>query len=332
MFQMLDRRRVLVFVMDPIESVDIDADTTFVLMLEAQRRGHEVLYADPEGLSVKGGQAAAVVAPVRLRRERGDHFEKGASRAVVLDREVDAVFQRTDPPVDSDYVVATQILTLCERTLVLNRPQGLLAYNEKLGALLFPDLVPETIVTRRIEDLREFLARQGGRMIVKPLDGKGGEGVFQVLEDDPNTSSLLEQVTGFGARWAMAQQYIAEVATGDKRILLLDGELLGAVLRVPPAGEIRANLHVGARPSKTEITEADRRIIERLAPFLRREGLYFVGVDVIGGYLTEVNVTSPTGVQEVNALERSCLEARVIDWVEDRLRERDERSGRSERE
>ena len=169
-------------------------------------------------------------------------------------------------------------------------------------------------------------------MIVKPLDGKGGEGVFQVVEDDPNTSSLLEQATRLGTRWAMAQEYLADVRTGDKRILLLDGEILGALLRVPPAGEVRANLHVGARPSKTEITDADRRIVERVAPLLRREGLYFVGIDVIGGYLTEVNITSPTGVQEVNALEGGCLEAQVIDWVEDRLRERDDRSGRSGRE
>jgi glutathione synthase len=329
MFSMPAQTRVLAFAMDPIESVDIDADTTFVFMLEAQRRGHEVLYVDPADLSVSGGRAAALVTPVTLRRERGDHFEKGPSRRVILDEEVDAVFQRKDPPVDLDYIVATQILTLCERAWVLNRPQGLLAYNEKLMALLFRDLMPATIVTRRIEELRAFLVAQGGRMIVKPLDGKGGEGVFQVVDGDPNVSSLLEQATGLETRCTMAQQFISDVQTGDKRILLLEGEPLGALLRVPPDGEVRANLHVGARATRTGIDDADRRIIERLAPRLKREGLYFVGIDVIGGYLTEVNVTSPTGVQEVNALEGSCLEARVIDWLEQGLQARDERFERS---
>lgn len=324
---MLARPRVLAFVMDPIESVDIDADTTFVFMLEAQRRGHEVLYVDPADLSVCGGRAAALAAPVKLRRKRGDHFEKGPPRRVILDDEADAVLQRKDPPVDSEYIVSTQILTLCERAWVLNRPQGLLAYNEKLKALLFRDLMPETIVTRRIQDLRAFLAAQGGRMIVKPLDGKGGEGVFQIVEGDPNTLSLLEQITQLESRWAMAQQFIPDVRTGDKRILLLDGEPLGALLRVPPEGEVRANLHVGARATKTELSGTDRRIIQRLAPSLKREGLYFAGIDVIGGYLTEVNITSPTGVQEVNALEGDCLEARVIDWLEERLQERDDRLG-----
>jgi glutathione synthase len=309
----------LAFVMDPIDSIDIDADTTFVLMLEAQRRGHEILYLDPGDLSIIDGRPASTVTPVTLRRQRGAYVEKGPARRVFLDEEIDAALQRVDPPVDADYIAATQILSLCERTLVLNRPQSVLAYNEKLFALAFHDLMPETVVSRRIADLRDFMDKMGGEMIVKPLDGKGGEGIFHAREGDGNLSSILEQVTAFEGRVAMAQRYLPEVRQGDKRILLLNGEFLGAVLRVPAEAEVRANLHVGARAAKTELTAADRRIIDRLAPVLRENGLFFVGIDVIGGMLTEINVTSPTGVQEVNALDETCLEARVIDGLEEML-------------
>ena len=309
----------LAFVMDPIEAVSIGEDTTFVLMLEAQNRGHQVLYVDPAGLGVAEGGPVARVVPVQLRREPGNHVEKGSPRFVVLDEEVDVVFQRVDPPVDAAYIVACQILDLCERTLVLNAPRAILAFNEKLFAMRYADLMPETIVTQRAAELRDFQAKMGGRIIVKPLDGRGGEGIFQLAEGDPNAGSILEQATSFDTRWAMGQQFLPEVSEGDKRILLLEGEFLGAVLRVPADGEVRANLHVGGRAAKTGLSAADRRIVERLAPELKVHGLFLVGIDVIGGKLTEINVTSPTGVQEIDRLEGVCLEARVLERMEERL-------------
>jgi glutathione synthase len=315
----------MAFVMDPIASVDIHGDTTFVFMCEAQRRGHEVLYIDPDQLSIREGRPSALATPVRLQRVEGDHFELGETRRLFLDDEVDVAFQRKDPPVDSHYVFSTQILSLCERTLVLNRPQSVLAHNEKLFALAFRDLMTDTVVTRSVAELREFMEAMGGEMIVKPLDGKGGEGVFHCREGDGNLSSILETATRFGERVAMGQRYLPAVRRGDKRILLLEGKVLGAVLRVPAEAEVRANLHVGARAEKAELSDADLRIIERLEPVLRREGLFFVGIDVIGDHLTEINVTSPTGVQEVNALEDTRLEERVIEAVERRVRETHER-------
>ena len=239
---------------------------------------------------------------------------------MALDDAADVVFQRKDPPVDAEYVTATQILGLCRRALVLNRPGAILAFNEKLFALHFADLMAETRVTRRIPELVDFLAKVGGDMIVKPLDGKGGEGIFHLKGNDRNLFSILEQATRFETRWTMAQRYLPAVREGDKRILILDGEPLGGVLRVPREGETRANLHAGGRALRTALDADDRRIVERLAPVLRREGLFLVGIDVIGGYLTEVNVTSPTGLQEIDTLEGVRLEARVLDAVEERLR------------
>ena len=312
----------MAFVMDPIQDVIIDADTTFVLMLEAQERGHEILYIDQADIGVGQEGACALATPVVLRREKGNHVDLAEPRRVVFDESVDVAFQRKDPPVDTAYITATQILALCQRTLVLNRPQSVLASNEKLYALQFRDLMGETLVSRKGDELRDFLAAMGGEMIVKPLDGKGGEGIFHVVAGDRNLSSILEQATDFGANWTMAQRYLPEVREGDKRILLLEGEPIGAVLRVPAKDETRANLHVGGRAAKAVLDDADRKIIERVAPHLREDGFFFVGIDVIGGRLTEVNVTSPTGIQEINALDSTCLEAQVIDRVEQRVAER----------
>ncbi len=309
----------LVFVMDPLESIQIETDTTFSLMLEAQRRGHAVLHCDPLDLGVDGGRVVARVTPARVQREKGRHAEPGQTRIVVLDEEADLVLQRKDPPVDEAYVTATQILALCRRAVVLNRPSGILAANEKLYALHFADLMPETLVARQIPRFIDFMAKMGGEMIVKPLHGKGGEGIFLVRHDDRNLFSILEQSTRFGSRWAMAQRYLPGVRQGDKRILLLEGEPLGAVLRVPAEHESRANLHVGGRAAPARLDAADRRIVERLAPWLRRDGLFFVGIDVIAGLLTEVNVTSPTGLQEMSALDGVRYEERVLERLEARV-------------
>ena len=308
----------LAFVMDPPQTIDVSADTTFALMLEAQSRGHRILYIDPADLAIWDKQARALVRPITLRRDSARPAELGEPEWVVLDDAVDAAFQRVDPPVDAPYIYATQILALCRRTRVYNRPEGILGANEKLYTLHFPELMPETVVTRDATQLLEFMDKMGGEAVVKPLDGKGGEGVFHVHLKDRNLNSILEQSTRFGSQRAMAQRYLPEVREGDKRILLLDGELLGAVLRVPAESEIRANLHVGGRAVRAEVDGRDREIIERVGPRLREDGLVFVGIDVIGGRLTEVNVTSPTGIQEMARLDGQPYEKRVIDWVESR--------------
>jgi glutathione synthase len=285
-------------------------------MLEAQARGHRVFYADPADLGIAGGRVVARVRAAELRREPGRHYELGPEATVVLDDAADVVLQRKDPPVDAEYVTATQILSLCRRAVVLNRPSGILAANEKLYALHFPELMTDTLVTQSIPALVDFMAKVGGDMILKPLEGRGGEGIFHLRHGDRNLFSILEQSTRFGRRRVMAQRYLPAVRQGDKRILLVDGEPIGAVLRVPKESETRSNLHVGGRPVRTALDEADRRIVAALAPALRRDGLFFVGIDVIGGFLTEVNVTSPTGVQEIDRLENARLEARILDGIE----------------
>jgi glutathione synthase len=306
----------LAFVMDPVGSLNIHGDTTFALMLEAQRRGHRIHCVDPSDLGVRDHRVTAKVQPLELRREVGNHATLGPARRTALDEEFDVVFQRKDPPVDVAYVTATQILALCRRALVLNRPEGILAANEKLYAMHFADVMPTTLIAREIPQFVDFLAEMGGEMIVKPLHGKGGEGIFHVTNGDRNLFSILEQSTLFGTRWAVAQQYLPAVRRGDKRILLVDGEPLGAVLRVPAEHEARSNLHVGGKATKTALDAEDLRIVDKLRPWLQRDGLFFVGIDVIGGKLTEVNVTSPTGIQEMNALDGARYEERVLEAVE----------------
>lgn len=310
------RPLTLAFVMDPVEAEPMTASTTIVLMREAQDRGHAVLYVNPADLEVDAGRVRAESVPIELVSGTPTTVRKGQRRIYDLDHEIDVAFQRKDPPVDRDFVVATQILDGCDRTIVLNRPSSVIAFNEKLLATRFADLMPATRVTRRISELRQFMAEQGGEMIVKPLDGKGGEGIFHLSAADRNLGSVLEQSTAFGTRAIMAQQYLPAIRSGDKRILLLEGEPIGAVLRVPAKSESRANLHVGGKAVKTKLDEADRRIIARVGPFLKDHGLFFVGIDVIGGLLTEINVTSPTGVQEINTLDQVKLEVLILDRVE----------------
>jgi glutathione synthase len=307
---------VLAFIMDPVEAEPMEGSTTIVLMREAQDRGHTVLYIDPDDLEVDAGRVRALAIPIKLSLGSDRPVTRGPARVYDFDTEIDVAFQRKDPPVDRDFIVATQILDVCQRTIVLNRPTAVIAFNEKLLATQFADLMPATRVTRRLSELKAFMAEQGGEMIVKPLDGKGGEGIFLLSDGDRNLNSILEQSTEFGTRAIMAQQYLPAIRQGDKRILLLDGEPIGAVLRVPGEAETRANLHVGGSAVQAPLDEADREIVARVGPFLKDHGLFFVGIDVIGGKLTEINVTSPTGIQEINALDQAHLEAVVIDRVE----------------
>jgi glutathione synthase len=233
----------------------------------------------------------------------------------------DAIFMRKDPPADAAYLYATMLLSLTGRshTFILNEPAGLREANEKLYSLNFPDAIPPTIVTYEIARLKQFMGEQGGEMIVKPLDGHGGEGVFYAHSGDRNLNAILETVTRFETRPIMGQRYIREIRDGDKRLIVLNGEPLGCTLRVPRDDEHRGNIHVGGNCVKAEVTERDREICRMLRPRLERDGLYFVGLDIIGRYLTEVNVTSPTGIQEIDRLDEVNLEAKVIDFVESRL-------------
>ncbi len=312
------RRRLRIgFLMDPLAGIDIDADTTFAFMLEAQSRGHEVLFLESRGLAIRRGVPEARLRAVELRRRRGDHFRLGEERTEALEA-LDVLFLRRDPPFDLEFFFDTHVVSLVDqqRTLILNSPRGLREANEKLYALHFPEITPESLVTSDMDLLRAFLRELDGEMIIKPLDGCGGAGIFHLRAGDRNLNSILEFATDHGRRRLMAQRYLPEVRAGDKRIILLDGEPKGAVLRVPDDLESRSNFHVGGAPARADLTERDREICATVAPRLARDGLVFVGLDVIGGYLTEINVTSPTGVQEIDRLDGIRIEADVIDWVE----------------
>ena len=306
-------------VMDPIDKINIDKDTTFVLMLEAQQRGHEVYFMEVDDLFVRGGTPHGRYRRLELKRGT-PHYRLGDPVDGPLE-EFDTVWMRKDPPFDMKFFFSTHVLSLIDRSkcFLMNNPSGLREANEKLYALRFPEQIPQTLVSSDMRRLREFMDELGGEMIVKPLDGAGGSGVFYLNQQDRNTNSILEAATDNGRRLIMAQRYLPEIRQGDKRIIVLNGEPLGAVLRVPLETETRGNIHVGGQCVKTEVTERDQEICAALAPLLRADGLYFVGLDVIGTYLTEVNVTSPTGIQEVNALNGVRLERQVVDFVEQQV-------------
>jgi glutathione synthase len=307
------------FIMDPIEQVLPDKDTTFVLMLESLARQHEVYYCGVAHLFVRGCTPRASFRRAEVFRAV-PHYRLFEERTEPL-MWFDAIFMRKDPQVDLPYIFATQILSLVDpsSTVVLNNPRGLRDANEKLYALNFPELVPATIVTCEIPRLKAFMDELGGEMIIKPLDGCGGAGVFHLHRSDRNLNALLEVSTDSGRRLIMGQRYLPEIRGGDKRLILLNGEPLGATLRVPREDEHRGNIHVGGTCVKADIRDRDRLIAETVAPRLRTDGLVFVGLDIIGDYLTEVNVTSPTGIQEINALDGVHLESRVLDFVERQL-------------
>jgi glutathione synthase len=308
------------FIMDPLEQVLVDKDTTFVFMLEAMTRGHEIYFVNMRDLFARGPQVLTAARRCEVARANPHYWFLDAGADYPIEH-FDAVFMRKDPPADAPYLYATMLLSLADarRTFVLNNPAGLREANEKLYALNFPGAIPPTLVSYEIKRLRKFMDEQGGEMIVKPLDGHGGEGVFLVGTGDRNVGAILEASTQHETRPIMAQRYLKEVRGGDKRLIVLNGEPLGGTLRVPREDEHRGNIHVGGTCVQAPITERDREICRMLKPRLERDGLYFVGLDIIGDYLTEVNVTSPTGVQEVDRLNNANLEAKVIDFVESRV-------------
>ncbi len=309
--------RVL-FILDPLDRLDLAGDTSYALMLEASRRDHEVWTCQLEHLGLEHDDPVADARLTLVRpATRPDEAFSCEDRTPIPLEAFDVVMMRKDPPVDVAYLHATWILEQARgRTLLVNDPRGLRELNEHLAVLRFPELTPPTVVTRSSRRLGAFLREQGGAIVVKPVDGYGGLGVFVVRDGDPNASSIFETSTGAGSRWTMAQKYLPEAVQGDKRIVLVDGEPVGAVLRVPGVNEARGNLHVGGRPERVDLDDDDRAIIRAVAPTLRELGQVFVGLDVIGGRLTEINITSPTGIRHIEDLERRNVAAQVWDRFE----------------
>jgi len=301
--------------MDPIESINIDADSTFVLALEAQARGHLLYHYLPRDLVLREGRVCANARKLVVRREKGRHADLGPFERIDL-AVMDVVLMRQDPPVDMAYITATHLLEhVHPKTLVVNDPVSVRNAPEKLFVTHFDGVMPPTLITSNWDEVRAFRAAHAD-IILKPLFGNGGAGVFHVRPGDENFNALLELFTQFYREPIMVQRYVPEVRAGDKRIILIDGEPVGAINRVPAEGESRSNMHVGGRPEKTTLTKREREICEAIGPALKARGLLFTGIDVIGGYLTEINVTSPTGLQEINRFDGVKLEARIWDAIE----------------
>ena len=304
--------------MDPIERIDISGDSTFALALEAQARGHSLLYYGPRDLSLRDDSVTAVVRPLHVRNEKNNHFTLG-SPAVWNLAEAEVVLMRQDPPFDMAYITATHLLErIAGKCMVVNDPFHVRNAPEKLFVMHFKEFMPPTLVTSDREEIRRFRA-EFGDIVLKPLYGNGGAGVFRVKPEDENLTALLEVFTRLYREPIVVQRYVPEVREGDKRIILVDGNYAGAINRVPASGEARSNLHVGGRPEATTLSDREHQICEALGPRLRERNLLFAGIDVIGGYLTEVNVTSPTGIQEVKRFGGPDVARIIWDAIERRL-------------
>jgi glutathione synthase len=314
----------IAFIIDPIARLDPGHDTSVALMEAAQNQGHEVWIAQPEDLQVVDGKAWALLQPISLKpiplvdgrwQVPQLWYTLGETARMPL-AQMDAVFMRKDPPVSTAYLYATYLLDFVDpqKTLVVNHPQGLRAANEKMFALQFTDAIPETIVTQNKQTIREFVEAKG-LAVLKPLGGKAGEGILLMEAGDRNLNSLVEISTFQGQLPVMVQEYLPQAQEGDKRIILLDGDPIGAVNRIPTGKEFRGNMATGGRVAQSSLTERELQICAQLAPTLQKNGLIFVGIDVIGGYLTEINVTSPTGIREIDRLDGVRLGDRVIEWL-----------------
>lgn len=309
----------VVVVMDPIGSIKIAKDTTFAMLLEAQRRGHRLQYVIPERLSLRDGVAQAQVAALTVKDDKAGWFTLGDTRTLTFGPG-QVVLMRKDPPVDDQYLYDTHVLGIAQQAgaLIVNDPQGLRDYNEKLAALLFPQCCPPTLVSRDPAALKAFVAEHG-EAVLKPLDGMGGRSIFRVKAGDPNTNVILETLVGDG-RLTLAQRFIPGIKDGDKRVLLVDGEPVDyALARIPQGDEFRGNLAAGGRGEGRPLSERDRWIATQVGPEMKRRGMLFVGLDVIGDYLTEVNVTSPTCVRELDAQFGLNIAALLFDAIEKKL-------------
>jgi len=307
-----------VFVMDPLDRVTHDKDTTFAFIQAAQARGHTSYHCLLRDLFIQDGDAWAIAHPVEiLPAPPWIQLKKEGGPERVRLADVEAVFIRKDPPFDRAYLYATLVLERARgRTLLVNDPRGLRDANEKLYALNFPEWTPRTLVTADRDMIHEFCRDNGGVAIIKPLDGAGGMGVIQIRTGDKNARAIVDMLTHEGHRLTIVQEFLPSVSAGDKRVLLLDGEPLGAILRVPRGDDLRSNIHVGGSVVPTDLTAREREMVRALAPRLRADGLVFVGLDVIGERLTEVNVTSPTGVQELGRFTGTRPSDKVIAWAE----------------
>jgi len=308
----------IAFQMDPIEDVNIDGDSSFRIAEEAQARGHELFYYTPDKLAYQEGRVTARGWPLTVRREKGNHFTLGAEQEIDL-ADWDVVWLRQDPPFDMGYITSTHFLDLIHpETLVVNDPFWVRNYPEKLLMLEFPDLIPPTTIARDLDTLKAFKDKYDD-IILKPLYGNGGAGVFRLTPDDRNLNSLHELFTGMNNEPLIAQKFLPDVAAGDKRVILIDGVGVGAINRVPAKGETRSNMHVGGRPEKVEMSARDLEICERIGPLLREKGQIFVGIDVIGGNLTEINVTSPTGIMELDQFDGINVSEMIWEAIEGRI-------------
>jgi len=304
--------------MDPIHSIDVKGDSSLMLALEAQRRGHELFHYLPNGLSLKNGKVIARGHSLTVRYDPKDHYTMGEERSIDL-TEAAVVLMRQDPPFDMSYITATHILDhIHPKTLVVNDPTSVRNAPEKLFVTHFPGIMPPTLISSDRAEIMEF-RREYKDIIVKPLFGNGGAGVFHIKPDDENLTSLLELFTQMFREPVIVQKYLPDVRKGDKRVILVDGVAVGGINRVPADGEARANMHVGGRALKTLLTPREREICEIIGPTLREQGLIFVGIDVIGDYITEINVTSPTGIQEMNRFDETNIERLIWDAIEAKL-------------
>ena len=308
----------IAFQMDPIEYVDINADSTFRLAEEAQNRGHDLYVYTPNDLTFNRGKVAAKVRSISLKRKIGDHVSFGAVELLDLS-EFCVIWLRQDPPFDMGYITNTHLLDLVDKeTLIVNNPFWVRNLPEKLLVLEFPDLIPDTLISRDLDEIKEF-KREFKDIIVKPLYGNGGAGIFRLKEDDKNLTSLHELFSNMSSEPLIAQAFLPDVRNGDKRIILVDGSPVGAINRVPKAGEIRSNMHVGGKAEPAKLSQRDREICSAIGPTLKSKGQVFVGIDVIGEYLTEINVTSPTGIQELERFDNVNIAEMIWHSVEKKL-------------
>lgn len=309
----------IAFQMDPVMGVDINADSSFRLAEEAQARGHELFFYGPDHLAYQEGRITARGHDMTVQRVAGTPAVLGPEREVDL-ADFDVVWLRQDPPFDMHYITSTHLLDMLKgQTLVVNDPFWVRNYPEKLLVLNFPDLTPPTTIARDLQTIKTFKAKHGD-VILKPLYGNGGAGVFRLDANDRNLTSLHELFTGFSREPLIVQKFLPDVSNGDKRVILVDGEPVGAINRVPAAGETRSNMHVGGRPEKIGLSERDLEICAAIGPLLREKGQIFVGIDVIGDYLTEINVTSPTGIQELERFDGVNIAEKVWQAIEAKIR------------
>jgi len=308
----------IAFQMDPIGDVDINADSSFRLAEEAQARGHSLFFYSPDKLAYQEGRVTARGHDFTVKRVQGDHAQLAPETEVNL-ADFDVVWLRQDPPFDMHYITSTHLLDmLAGQALVVNDPFWVRNYPEKLLVLNFPDLTPPTTIARDLDTIKAFKAKHGD-VILKPLYGNGGAGVFRLDAQDRNLTSLHELFTGFSREPLIVQKFLPDVSNGDKRVILVDGAPVGAINRVPAAGETRSNMHVGGRPEKIGLTDRDLEICAAIGPLLKEKGQVFVGIDVIGDYLTEINVTSPTGIQELERFDGVNIAAKIWEAIEGRL-------------